>query len=116
MLIWYITDATPVPGGLRASTEVPPDLGRTVGVYHSLPRHLPVEIHGPVEWRLQLSIPLGLLERYVGPLGALGNQRWRANLFKCADNTSHPHWASWSPIGDTLNFHDPRHFGQLKLL
>ncbi|MCD6337129.1 MAG: hypothetical protein J7M01_02720, partial [Candidatus Marinimicrobia bacterium] len=33
------------------------------------------------------------------------------NLYKCGDKTSHPHWASWSPI-DKLNFHQPKHFGE----
>jgi hypothetical protein len=113
MLIWYVTDATPVPGGLKASNEVPPDAARTIGVFHSLPRHVPRERAEPTEWRLGLAIPFDLLERYVGPLGDLRGQRWRANLFKCADDTSHPHWASWSPIGPELNFHQPRHFGEL---
>jgi hypothetical protein len=37
---------------------------------------------------------------------------WRANFYKCGDDTSHPHWAAWSPV-DELNFHLPRCFGRL---
>ena len=40
-------------------------------------------------------------------------RRWRGNAFKCADETSHPHWASWAPIGEALNFHAPGWFGDL---
>lgn len=24
--------------------------------------------------------------------------RWRANFYKCADKTSHPHWLTWAPV------------------
>ena len=44
--------------------------------------------------------------------GQLG-ERWRANFFKCAENSKHPHWASWSPIGPILKFHQPNRFGEL---
>ena len=36
----------------------------------------------------------------------------RANVYKCGDRTSHPHWMSWNPVR-TLNFHAPDEFGQL---
>jgi hypothetical protein len=114
MLIWYVTDPTPTPAGLTSWVEVPAEAARTVGVYHSLPSHLPAEVLEPTEWRLQLSIPLALLAAYVGQLPALHGQQWHANLFKCADASSKPHWASWSPIGQALIFHDPRYFGVLR--
>ena len=48
------------------------------------------------------------------PAGPVAGQRWRAlatrprcHAFKCGDQTSHPHWASWAPIGEALNFHQP---------
>jgi hypothetical protein len=45
-------------------------------------------------------------------LGKIGGQSWRGNFFKCAEEISHPHWASWSPV-DELNFHLPRCFGTI---
>ncbi len=114
MLIWYVTDPTPTPQGLTSWVEIPAEAARTVGVYHSLPANLPAESAEPTEWRLQLSIPLALLSPYVGPLSNLPGQQWHANLFKCADASAKPHWASWSPIGQALNFHDPRYFGVLR--
>jgi hypothetical protein len=55
------------------------------------------------------------MEPYCGPLRPVRGQRWRANAFKCGDQTSHPHWASWAPIGEALNFHQPGRFGWLEL-
>ena len=37
-------------------------------------------------------------------MGKYSGQSWTANFFKCAGNTSHPHWASWSSIGTSLIF------------
>ena len=53
-----------------------------------------------------------MLARYSGPLGTLAGRAWRANFYKCGDQTSHPHWAAWSPV-DELNFHLPRCFGTI---
>jgi len=71
---------------------------------------------GPVEWCLEYAIPVALFEAYAGSLGNLASQTWRGNFFKCADATSHPHWASWAPIGEELNFHQPEFFAPLRLL
>jgi hypothetical protein len=59
-------------------------------------------------------IPLALFEAYAGALGALPGTSWRANFYKCADRTSHPHWGAWNPIGEVLNFHKPETFGELR--
>lgn len=121
MLLWYIEDPMRVPsGGLKRSVEVPAHEAAAIGVFHSMPRHVPVEIVDAVEWRIQLSVPARLFERYVGALCPLGDDNgggggeWRGNLFKCADDTSHPHWAAWAPIGAELNFHAPQYFGRLR--
>jgi len=83
-----------------------------VRIFHSLPSVVEPEIGQPITWVLEFSFPISLLEAYVGPLGNPSGQVWRGNLYKCADGTSHPHWASWSPV-DELNFHLPRCFGDL---
>jgi len=54
---------------------------------------------------------IGRLPAGAGADGTLAGTEWRANCFKCADETSHPHWASWAPIGEALNFHQPQYFG-----
>lgn len=39
----------------------------------------------------------------------------RANFYKCADKTAHPHFVSWNPItSGILSFHQPEYFGELR--
>ncbi len=109
----YIVNPERTPDGFKEFTRVPPELGRTVQVRSSLPRVVEPEIPGPLTWTLQFFIPFALFEYYVGPLGTVAGQIWRGNLHKCADESSHPHWATWSPV-DALNFHLPRCFGEIK--
>jgi hypothetical protein len=108
----YITDPVRVPGGFRQFIRLPERQGREVAIFHSLPSVVEPEVSESVEWILEFSLPLSLLESYVGPLGPLDGQRWRANFYKCADDCSHPHWAAWSPVSD-LNFHMPQCFGTI---
>jgi hypothetical protein len=73
----------------------------------------PFKITGPITWTLQCSIPIAVMEKYVGPLDKLEGQSWRGNFFKCADWTKYPHWASWAPVGAKLWFHQKERFGEL---
>lgn len=109
----HITNPERVPGGFKEFTQVPREIAHAVQVRSSLPRLVEKEISDPITWILQFYIPLNLLEHFVGPLGNLPNQIWRGNFFKCAEEVSHPHWASWSPV-DEFNFHLPRCFGMLR--
>lgn len=85
--------------------------GRRVRVWSSLPRIVEPEIGEPTPWTLRLSIPFALFEPYVGRVSHRPGATWRANFYKCADATSHPHWASWAPIGERCDFHQPARFG-----
>jgi hypothetical protein len=114
ILAFYVTDPTRRPGGgLKAFELVADDLLDRVRIEHTMPRFIEQEIATPTEWSVKLFIPNELFERYVGPLEPPAQRRWRGNFFKCADESSHPHWASWNPIGAELNFHVPRHFGDI---
>jgi len=113
LLASHVTDHRRTPGGFAAFTKLTEEDGRRVAVRSTLPRVIEPEIDGPVDWQLAFFIPTALLEKFVGPIGPLGGQEWRANLYKCGDRTSHPHWASWSPV-DALNFHLPHCFGHLR--
>lgn len=114
LLLSYIEDATRVPGGFEKFRMVPADLGRQVQIWHSLPATVEPELAEPVTWGIGYRIPVSLFEHYTGPLGKLAGQTWRGNFYKCGDQTSHPHWASWAPV-TALNFHLPECFGELKL-
>ena len=113
-LCCHITDPERTPDGFREFVKVPADLGRMIQVRSSLPRRIEPEIMEPVVWTLSFSIPFALFEHYLGPLGAIAGQVWRGNFFKCAEDNSHPHWASWSPV-DEFNFHRPSCFGTIRL-
>jgi hypothetical protein len=123
LLLFYIEDPTRCDDGrMSRFTRVPPEEAATLGVYHSMPSVVWPEVGDPVSWRLGCRIPLVLMERYVGPLGPSAArlapadpvEPWRANFYKCASRSSHPHWASWSPIGERLDFHQPDRFGELR--
>jgi hypothetical protein len=112
LLASHVTDHRRVPGGFAAFTKLGEEDGRRVAVRSSLPPVVDPEVPGPVDWDLAFAIPASVLEAYVGPIGPLAGQAWRANLYKCGDRTSHRHWASWSPV-DALNFHLPHCFGTI---
>jgi hypothetical protein len=78
----------------------------------SLPNRIEPERTEPVTWAAAWTIPFALLEQYVGPVRPVAGATWRGNLYKCGDETSHPHWAAWSPVSE-LNFHAPKDFGRL---
>ena len=105
-----VDDPTRIPAGFARWRPLPAtDLAR-LAITHSLPVRVDPELPGPITWDLCCRLPLAVLADAVGPLP---DQGWRANFYKCADRSSHPHWASWSPIGEQLNFHRPSTFGHL---
>lgn len=81
----------------------------------SMPKRVEPEISEPTTWTLAFFVPFGLFGAYLGDDFAVPQRGdvWRANWFKCGDDTSHPHWGSWAPIGETLNFHQPDRFGEM---
>lgn len=108
----HIIDPERTPSGFKDFVKVPCEQARTIQVRSSLPRQIEPEIKEPLVWTLSFLIPFALFERFIGPLGTLKGQAWRGNFFKCAEENSHPHWASWAPV-DEFNFHRPNCFGTL---
>jgi len=108
----YITDPTRTSTGLKGWVRMPETLGKTIQCRTTLPKIVEPEIKEPTDWTLQFFIPFQVMEEFVGSIGDVSGQSWRGNFFKCADESSHPHWASWSPV-DELNFHLPRCFGNI---
>lgn len=61
-------------------------------------------------WSVAIGIPFALLGYENKP------EKLRANFYKCADGTKHPHYLCWSPIDTPKpNFHRPEFFGTLLL-
>ena len=89
-----------------------PSEGDQVAVAHSIDGPVTEERVGPCVWTLGFRIPFAtLLAHTGGPLPRAGAV-WRFNAYKCGDDLSVPHWVSWNPV-DTLNFHNPKCFGEL---
>jgi hypothetical protein len=86
----------------------------TITVYHSLPKTIDLEIKEPTTWIVQYRLPFDILENYAKIVRPVPGVVWRANFYKCADATSHPHWLTWSKV-DRLkpDFHVPESFGEL---
>ncbi|HMK55851.1 MAG TPA: carbohydrate-binding family 9-like protein [Dissulfurispiraceae bacterium] len=108
----YITDPERTVDGFREFVSIPENDARLVAVHHSLPYVVDPEIVDPVIWTLEFFIPFALLGKYARPLGGSPGREWTANFYKCGDETSHPHWASWQPL-PKLNFHMPECFGAI---
>ncbi len=86
-----------------------------VEVAHSLPQIIDPEIEEETIWTVEYSIPFSILSKYHDfPMPRAGTI-WRANLYKCADKTSHPHWITWAPVNvPNPDFHRPEFFGILE--
>jgi hypothetical protein len=110
LLVYWIEDPTREGQGFRRYRVLSDAECARIQVVSSLPARIDPEIDGPLPWSLSFGIPVALLERYAGPIGNVAGQCWRGNAYKCGDETSHPHWASWAPI-DRLDFHSPDCFG-----
>jgi hypothetical protein len=116
LLAYYIEDPTRTPQGFARFTRLAGEHCDRIRIAHSLPSIVMPELEGPIVWHIACRIPLAVLECYAGPLYPLAGQAWRGNFYKCADDSSHPHWASWAPIGEELNFHQPECFAPLRFV
>ncbi len=82
---------------------------------HTLPPRVDPELPGPVTWLVSYRVPFEVLERYAPVERPRPGVVWRANLYKCGDDTSHPHWLAWSPVEvPAPDFHRPEFFGTLR--
>ena len=75
------------------------------------------EITKPTTWLIEYHLPWALFQQYFGHGPPRSGEGWSANFYKCADETSHPHWGAWSstfehPSGRPA-FHVPDWFGAI---
>jgi hypothetical protein len=89
------------------------DCGK-VKISHSLTREIEQESTEPETWMLEYSIPISVLSKYMKVDQPGSGVSWRANFYKCADKTSHPHWLTWALVDfPKPKFHLPEFFGRL---
>lgn len=115
LLSYHIRDAERAPGGFRDFDKLTTEDAERILIDSTLPDRVDPEIQDALEWRLAFFLPFDLMEKYLGcfrdpELGVKG-QCWGGDAFKCADDSSHPHWASWQPCSE-FNFHAPAEFGR----
>jgi hypothetical protein len=81
---------------------------------HTLPQIIDPEMKDPVTWTLEYRIPLAMLEKYSKITHPGKGVEWRANFYKIAENSSNPHYITWSLVeNDKPDFHKPEFFGKL---
>lgn len=67
-----------------------------------------------MSWQVSYKIPFSILKKYHNFEDPGPGTIWKANFYKCADDTSHPHWLTWALIDNpTPDFHRPEFFGEL---
>lgn len=95
--------------------KVDPEEVAQIKIAHSLPVLTNPERTDPVTWTIGYAVPFSLLEKYAKVSRPKKGVSWRANFYKIADKTSHPHYISWAPITNgVVDFHQPQFFGVLK--
>ncbi len=86
-----------------------------IKIAHTMPKIVEPEIAKPTTWTIEYAIPFKLLAKYMpSAVAPAPGVEWRANFYKCADKTSHPHWLTWSKVDRPKpDFHVPEFFGTL---
>ena len=88
--------------------------GATIPMATSLPKIVDPEITAPTTWTVEYHLPSTLFATYFDIAPPTSNTTWKANFYKCGDQTSPPHWGSWAPVDTPKpSFHQPAFFQPL---
>lgn len=103
------------PSG-KSPTPVSAQDGKQIEIAHSLPKTVDPEIQEPTTWTLEYRLPFDMIQKYCPEAAKPGpGVVWKANFYKCADESSRPHWMTWSFVDNpTPKFHVPQCFGSLE--
>lgn len=87
---------------------------KKIRVLSSMPGIIETEIVEPVEWTVKYSLPVEILQKYAAVETPAPGVIWKANFYKCADLSSHPHWLTWNHVDmPEPDFHCPQYFGNI---
>ena len=101
-----------VAGGKKERLK--PEEFQQIVTANSLKAPIDPELASPTTWTLEYRIPFDLIARFIKIDRPAPGVTWRGNLYKCADESSHPHWLTWSRIhNEKPAFHIPKDFGTL---
>lgn len=94
-------------------THAAPEVMRTILRRSSLGGTNFAERRGDNRWELDVAIPATAF--FAHRFASLDGLKARANVYKCGDDLSRPHFLSWQPIGTAKpNFHVPEYFGDIE--
>jgi len=109
MLMHYQSDN----GANRVNTT--PDEGKLILRKSTLSGLIYPEISTPTTWVVEYALPYMMLEKYVPVVKPIKGVVWRANFYKCGDETSHRHWLTWNKVDlPKPDFHRPEFFGEVE--
>ena len=109
VLLYNVVDPERGEVGFKDYSKVPFEKISGMTVATSLQGVIDPEITTPVDWSLAAFIPFSIFD--LDEKVASGDV-WRANLYKCADHSSHKHWISAFPLTQ-LNYHLPECFQEI---
>ena len=72
-------------------------------------------IEGDFSWNMVLSIPKDAW--FQSNVQSFDGMKMKANIYKCGDKLSQPHFLSWNKIDiETPDFHRPDFFGEMRMI
>jgi hypothetical protein len=85
-----------------------------VQIAHSAPKNIDPEVSESTNWVVEYSLPFTILGNYTPLTIPAPGVIWYANFYKCADESTHPHWLTWNRVNlPRPDFHQPEFFGRL---
>lgn len=95
-------------------TKIPKSEFDKIQLAHYLPGKVSPEIEGPVTWTIEYRLPINILSNYYDVKKPAPGVEWKANFYKIASESSHPHWLTWAFVDNpNPKFHLPEFFGTL---
>ncbi|WP_234536610.1 carbohydrate-binding family 9-like protein [Paenibacillus pseudetheri] len=85
-------------------------------LFHILSTTDQINDKGEVYWELSFSISWVWVQSYFSDFRAVPGKRIRGNFYKCGDDTTYPHYGTWSEVhSNKPEFHSSCDFGILYL-
>ncbi len=97
------------------SVAIIPEHISQIEVATTLPKIVDPEMAAKTSWVVEYRIPFSILKEYHDFANPSEGSEWKANFYKCADESSHPHWITWAPVKNPApDFHLPEFFGTIE--